>query len=126
MGRASVVLELLKKEVDICKLQADIGKQVEEKISKDQRRYFLQARPPSILLPPGPAPAPGDTTTYTVGSIGGLLNCSLPSAQRLAQLPVATSAGSYHTRAALHRGQRPLRLDRGAGANVPHTNRGSI
>ncbi len=83
MGRASVVLELLKKEVDICKLQADIGKQVEEKISKDQRRYFLQARPPYILLPPGPVPAPGDTTTYTVGSIGGLLTCSLPSAQRL-------------------------------------------
>jgi Lon-like ATP-dependent protease len=38
------VLELLKKEVELCRLQADIGKQVEEKISKDQRRYFLQAR----------------------------------------------------------------------------------
>jgi ATP-dependent Lon protease len=36
------VLELLKKEVELCRLQADIGKQVEEKISKDQRRYFLQ------------------------------------------------------------------------------------
>jgi len=40
--RASAVLELLKKEVELCRLQADIGKQVEEKISKDQRRYFLQ------------------------------------------------------------------------------------
>jgi ATP-dependent Lon protease len=38
------VLELLKKEVELCRLQADIGKQVEEKISKDQRRYFLQVR----------------------------------------------------------------------------------
>lgn len=42
--RASAVLELLKKEVELCRLQADIGKQVEEKISKDQRRYFLQVR----------------------------------------------------------------------------------
>ncbi len=42
--RASSVLELLKKEVELCRLQADIGKQVEEKISKDQRRYFLQVR----------------------------------------------------------------------------------
>lgn len=46
-----MVLELLKKEVDICKLQANIGKQVEEKISKDQRRYFLQVPPPPP--PPG-------------------------------------------------------------------------
>mmetsp|Transcript_6754 Transcript_6754/g.19426 ORF Transcript_6754/g.19426 Transcript_6754/m.19426 type:complete len:811 (+) Transcript_6754:304-2736(+) len=46
--RAAVVLELLKKEVDICKLQANIGKQVEEKISKDQRRYFLQEQLRSI------------------------------------------------------------------------------
>lgn len=38
------MLELLKKEVELCRLQADIGKQVEEKISKDQRRYFLQVR----------------------------------------------------------------------------------
>ena len=39
------MLELLKKEVELCRLQADIGKQVEEKISKDQRRYFLQVWP---------------------------------------------------------------------------------
>ena len=38
------MLELLKKEVELCRLQADIGKQVEEKISKDQRRYFLMVR----------------------------------------------------------------------------------
>ena len=44
------MLELLKKEVELCRLQADIGKQVEEKISKDQRRYFLQVR----LLLEGP------------------------------------------------------------------------
>lgn len=46
--RASAVLELLKKEVELCRLQADIGKQVEEKISKDQRRYFLQEQLRSI------------------------------------------------------------------------------
>lgn len=39
--RANQALLLLKKEVELCKLQADIGKRVEEKISKDQRRYFL-------------------------------------------------------------------------------------
>lgn len=48
MCRAAVVLELLKKEVDICRLQADIGKRVEDKISKDQRRYFLTV--PSSLI----------------------------------------------------------------------------
>lgn len=37
----SAVLLLLKKEIELCKLQQDIGKQVEEKINKDQRRYFL-------------------------------------------------------------------------------------
>lgn len=47
-ARAAVVLELLKKEVDICRLQADIGKRVEEKISKDQRRYFLMEQLRSI------------------------------------------------------------------------------
>jgi ATP-dependent Lon protease len=55
--RASSVLELLKKEVELCRLQADIGKQVEEKISKDQRRYFLQVR----LLLVGPEPGPVHT-----------------------------------------------------------------
>ena len=39
---------LLKKEVELCKLQADIGRRVEEKISKDQRRYFLQEQLRSI------------------------------------------------------------------------------
>ena len=39
--RAHQALVLLKKEVELCRLQADIGKRVEEKISKDQRRYFL-------------------------------------------------------------------------------------
>ncbi len=29
--RATAVLELLKKEIELCKLQADIGKRVEEK-----------------------------------------------------------------------------------------------
>lgn len=47
--RAAVVLELLKKEVDICRLQADIGKRVEDKISKDQRRYFLMVPLSPIL-----------------------------------------------------------------------------
>ena len=46
--RASEVLLLLKKEVELCKLQADIGKRVEEKISSDQRRYFLTEQLRSI------------------------------------------------------------------------------
>lgn len=47
-GRADAALLLLKKEVELCKLQADIGRRVEEKISKDQRRYFLQEQLRSI------------------------------------------------------------------------------
>ena len=42
------MLLLLKKEVELCKLQADIGKRVEEKISSDQRRYFLTEQLRSI------------------------------------------------------------------------------
>lgn len=39
---------LLKKEIDLVKLQQQIGKRVEEKISKDQRRYFLMEQLKSI------------------------------------------------------------------------------
>ena len=46
--RAEEVLTLLKKEVELCKLQAHSGKRVEEKISADQRRYFLQEQLRSI------------------------------------------------------------------------------
>ena len=46
--RLDATLELLKKEVEIGKLQADIGKKVEEKISGDQRRYFLMEQLKSI------------------------------------------------------------------------------
>ncbi|CAD7702149.1 unnamed protein product [Ostreobium quekettii] len=46
--RAHVVLMLLKKEIDLVKLQQQIGKRVEEKISKDQRRYFLMEQLKSI------------------------------------------------------------------------------
>lgn len=46
--RADAVLLLLKKEVELCKLQGEIGKRVEEKISKDQRRYFLMEQLRSI------------------------------------------------------------------------------
>ena len=42
------MLLLLKKEVELCKLQGEIGKRVEEKISKDQRRYFLMEQLRSI------------------------------------------------------------------------------
>eukprot|EP00887_Chlorella_sp_A99_P003851 scaffold11.g3851.t1 len=53
--RASQALLLLKKEVELCKLQADIGQRVEEKISKDQRRYFLMEQGKILCLvgPPG-------------------------------------------------------------------------
>ncbi|CAL8462062.1 g1593 [Coccomyxa elongata] len=47
-ARADTVLLLLKKEVELCKLQGEIGKRVEEKISKDQRRYFLMEQLRSI------------------------------------------------------------------------------
>lgn len=47
-ARLDATLELLKKEVEIGKLQADIGKKVEEKISGDQRRYFLMEQLKSI------------------------------------------------------------------------------
>lgn len=46
--RANAVLLLLKKEIELCKLQADIGKRVEEKISRDQRRYLLMEQLKSI------------------------------------------------------------------------------
>ena len=39
---------LLEKEVELGKLQADIGRRVEEKISGDQRRYFLMEQLKSI------------------------------------------------------------------------------
>ena len=48
LRRADAVLLLLKKEVELCKLQGEIGKRVEEKISKDQRRYFLMEQLRSI------------------------------------------------------------------------------
>ena len=48
LPRANAVLLLLKKEIELCKLQADIGKRVEEKISKDQRRYLLMEQLKSI------------------------------------------------------------------------------
>jgi ATP-dependent Lon protease len=48
LHRADIVLLLLKKEVELCKLQGEIGKRVEEKISKDQRRYFLMEQLRSI------------------------------------------------------------------------------
>ncbi len=46
--RLSAALLLLKKEVELSRLQADIGKRVEEKISADQRRYFLGEQLKSI------------------------------------------------------------------------------
>eukprot|EP00884_Botryococcus_braunii_P019992 jgi/Botrbrau1/6677/Bobra.0202s0021.2 len=46
--RADAALLLLKKEVELCKLQQDIGKRVEEKISKDHRRYYLMEQLRSI------------------------------------------------------------------------------
>lgn len=39
--RLNRTLLMLKKELELSKLQIDIGKKVEEKISGDQRRYFL-------------------------------------------------------------------------------------
>ena len=41
-------MEILKKEIELVKLQQQIGKQVEEKINKDQRKYFLMEQLKSI------------------------------------------------------------------------------
>lgn len=46
--RTEQSLILLRKEANLLKLQQDIGKRVEEKISKDQRRYFLMEQLKSI------------------------------------------------------------------------------
>eukprot|EP01026_Neomeris_dumetosa_P047093 TRINITY_DN4033_c0_g1_i13.p1 TRINITY_DN4033_c0_g1~~TRINITY_DN4033_c0_g1_i13.p1 ORF type:complete len:825 (-),score=184.39 TRINITY_DN4033_c0_g1_i13:307-2781(-) len=46
--RLSRVLHILKSEVQLTRLQADIGRKVEEKISKDQRRYLLMEQLKSI------------------------------------------------------------------------------
>jgi Lon-like ATP-dependent protease len=46
--RAAAALLLLKKEAELVKLQQDIGRRVEEKVSKDQRRYFLMEQLRSI------------------------------------------------------------------------------
>lgn len=46
--RAAKALLLLKKEVELARLQADIGRRVEDKISKDQRKYFLVEQLKSI------------------------------------------------------------------------------
>lgn len=37
-----LTLELLKKELAVATLQQKLGKEVEEKVSKMQRRFFLQ------------------------------------------------------------------------------------
>ena len=46
--RLQATLVMLKKELELSKLQADIGKRVEEKISADQRKYFLNEQLKSI------------------------------------------------------------------------------
>ena len=51
--RADQALLLLKKESELVRLQQDISKRVEEKITKDQRRYFLQVH--TIYLLPAAA-----------------------------------------------------------------------
>ncbi|MCE9613080.1 MAG: endopeptidase La [Lentisphaerae bacterium] len=40
--RLRKALVLLKKEIDVSKIQAQIGKQIEEKVTKQQRDYFLR------------------------------------------------------------------------------------
>ncbi|KAG1661222.1 hypothetical protein FOA52_008267 [Chlamydomonas sp. UWO 241] len=47
-ARSNQVLLLLKKEVELCKLQADIREQVEGKIMKEQRRVLLMEQLKSI------------------------------------------------------------------------------
>lgn len=48
LKRLQLTLVLLKKEMELSRLQADIGKRVEEKISADQRKYFLNEQLKSI------------------------------------------------------------------------------
>ena len=46
--RLSIALELLSKEKEVAKLQREIAKQVEEKMAKSQREYFLKEQLKSI------------------------------------------------------------------------------
>ena len=46
--RLSIALELVTKEKELAKLQRDISRQVEEKISKSQKEYFLREQLKSI------------------------------------------------------------------------------
>ncbi|GBG83520.1 hypothetical protein CBR_g37235 [Chara braunii] len=46
--RLNMTLLLLKKELELSKLQADIGKRVEEKITGEQRKFFLMEQLKSI------------------------------------------------------------------------------
>ena len=46
--RLQLALELLTKEKELAKLQRDINKQVEEKMAKSQREYFLREQLKSI------------------------------------------------------------------------------
>ncbi len=46
--RLMIVLELLAKEKELAKLQKEISRQVEEKVSKQQREYFLREQLKSI------------------------------------------------------------------------------
>ena len=46
--RLSIALELLTKEKEVAKLQREIAKQVEEKMAKSQREYFLREQLKSI------------------------------------------------------------------------------
>ena len=46
--RLSIALEILTKEREVAKLQRDIAKQVEEKMAKSQREYFLREQLKSI------------------------------------------------------------------------------
>jgi ATP-dependent Lon protease len=46
--RLQLALELLTKEKELAKLQRDISRQVEEKMAKSQREYFLREQLKSI------------------------------------------------------------------------------
>ena len=48
--RIEKTLLLLKKELELSRLQSEISKQVEDKMSTNQRRYMLMQLEPSLAL----------------------------------------------------------------------------
>ena len=85
-ARLVLALTLLSKERELAKLQQEIKKQVEEKISEQQRKYFLQeqyksirnVRPSSLPYPYPTSPTPIYIIFLTPTFSPPIYSCFLP------------------------------------------------